>query len=966
MLANNSSAAVAKMTIQTNSISQSGLFNPRALRAFTLCFLGGLLAALLPGNARGSLVDSVPERTDVTNGPVQAIVRSGDTIYIGGRFDRVGPRTGPGVELALDGSQNPGLPEISGAGPSLIGGSGGGLSAVVADGSGGWYIGGLFTHVGGVPRTNLAHVRADRSVDPGFNPAVNDAVHALVVSGSTLYVGGLFTSIGGQPRNYIAALDSADGSVKPFNPIANAAVEELVISDDGTLIYAGGRFTVIGGQPRLSIAALNAGGPLDGTATPTFNPSATGTLGAGRVDALAISGSILYVGGTFNTIGGQPRNNLAALSLGVPLDGTAIPGFNPSPSRSGCAACGSISTLAVSGSTVYAGGLFDAIGGRPRNFLAALNAADGMATPFNPSPNGNLFALAISSDGSTIYVAGGFNSRDGSPSIGGQARNYAAAVNALDGSATGFNPNPNALVTAFGVSGSAIYLAGNFSSLGGVVRHSIAALSAVDGIATGFDPNAAGFNGGTATVYALAVSGSTVYAGGYFGAIGGQPRSSIAALDVADGSATNWDPSARYFTGPAVVETLAVTGATIYAGGVFTTIGGQARNNLAALNASDGTATTWNPNPNSEVVALATSEPTGPVVYVGGFFTSIGGQTRNKIAALNASDGTATNWNPDATANANVLALAISGSTIYAGGNFPSIGGQARKNIAGINLSDGTPTSFDPQASDPSTGGGVHALAVSGSTVYAAGFFSTIGGQPRSLIAGLNSSDGTATSFDPHGAPGFGAFALATASDGTLYAGGSFNTFDLAFQQGFASFSPGQVSLSSVVSRKMHGSAGMFDVDLPLTGSPGIECRSGGVSDDYTIVFTFANPLASVAGASVTGTGSVSSGMINSKNPNQYIVTLTGVTTAQTITITLTGVTDTAGNTTPSLAAPMDILVGDTNANRSVNATDISDTKAQSGLTTTANNFRFDVTANGVINSSDIGLVKSKSGTQLP
>ena len=101
------------------------------------------------------------------------------------------------------------------------------------------------------------------------------------------------------------------------------------------------------------------------------------------IDALAISGSTLYVGGSFNTIGGQPRNNIAALSLGVPLDGVAVPGFNPSPSKSGCAACGTVAALAVSGSTVYAGGLFDTIGGQARNNLAGLNAADGVATAFN-------------------------------------------------------------------------------------------------------------------------------------------------------------------------------------------------------------------------------------------------------------------------------------------------------------------------------------------------------------------------------------------------------------------------------------------------------------------------------------------------------------------------------------------------------------------------------------------------------
>lgn len=750
-----------------------------------LVVLVGALSAVSASASGESAADLAfrPDETFVTNGPVQAIVRAGNTIYIGGRFDRVGPRTGPGVEVALDGSEDPGLPEISGAGASSIVGSGGSLSAVAPDGSGGWYIGGLFTHVGGVPRTNVAHIRADHSVDPGFNPSVNDAVRSIAVSGSTVYVAGLFTSIGGQTRNRIAALAAADGSVKAFNPNANAGVESLATSSDGSIIYAGGRFTVIGGLPRISIAALNA---ADGSATLTFSPTATNSSGGvGVIAALAISGSTLYVGGSFNTIGGLPRNNFAALSLGLPFDGVAVPTFDPSPSRGTCAACGSVAALAVSGSTVYAGGLFDIIGGQPRRYLAGLNTADGTVTAFDPSPNGNIFALAVS--GSTVYAAGGFRSSDGSPSIGGQPRNYVAALGVADGAASGFDPNPNGLVAAVGVSGAAVYLGGSFSSLGGVVRRSIAAISACDGGVTGFDPRAEGFNGGTATVYALEVSGSTVYAGGYFGAIGGKPRASIAALDAGDGSATSWNPSAKYGTGPAVIETLAVGDSTVYAGGVLTSIGGQARNNLAAISADDGTATAWNPNPNSEIAALAVS---GELVYAGGFFTSIGGQTRNKVAALRASDGTATSWDPDATASANVLALAVSGSTIYAGGNFSSIHGVPRKNIAGIDAVDGTPTSFDPQASDPTTGGGVHALAVDGSTVYAAGFFSQIGGQTRHLVAGLNAGDGSATSFDPGGAPGFGTFALEVASDGTLYTGGSSPTFDLAFQQGFAQFSP--------------------------------------------------------------------------------------------------------------------------------------------------------------------------------
>src|SRR5207244_1113969 len=94
---------------------------------------------------------------------------------------------------------------------------------------------------------------------------------------------------------------------------------------------------------------------------------------------------------------------------------------------------------------------------------------------------------------------------------------------------------------------------------------------------------------------------------------------------------------------------------------------------------------------------------------------------------------------------------------------------------------------------------------------------------------------------------------------------------------------PPPVPLTSVVSRKVHGSSGLFDIDL--SGGNGIECRSGGSNGDYALVFTFANPLSNVGGASVTaGMASVSSNAIGS-DPHQYVVNLTGVTNAQKITV---------------------------------------------------------------------------------
>ena len=49
------------------------------------------------------------------------------------------------------------------------------------------------------------------------------------------------------------------------------------------------------------------------------------------------------------------------------------------------------------------------------------------------------------------------------------------------------------------------------------------------------------------------------------------------------------------------------------------------------------------------------------------------------------------------------------------------------------------------------------------------------------------------------------------------------------------------LQLTSAVSRKTHGAAGVFDIALPLSGTPGVECRSG--AGGHTLVFTFVNNI---------------------------------------------------------------------------------------------------------------------------
>ncbi len=201
---------------------------------------------------------------------------------------------------------------------------------------------------------------------------------------------------------------------------------------------------------------------------------------------------------------------------------------------------------------------------------------------------------------------------------------------------------------------------------------------------------------------------------------------------------------------------------------------------------------------------------------------------------------------------------------------------------------------------------------------------------------------------------------VAGAAAGDANIGAGYAT--LVKDTGFTLRALAPLALITAVSRKDHGAAGTFDVDLPLAGEPGVECRSSG--GNHTLVFTFNNDV-------VSGSASVTSGVASVMgNPsfagNTMTVNLTGVTDVQKITVTVSSVTDSFGQTLPDEAVSVNMLIGDTSGNKTVNATDVSQTKLQSGQAVTATNFREDVNVNGSINATDVSLVKLKSGTALP
>jgi arylsulfate sulfotransferase len=171
----------------------------------------------------------------------------------------------------------------------------------------------------------------------------------------------------------------------------------------------------------------------------------------------------------------------------------------------------------------------------------------------------------------------------------------------------------------------------------------------------------------------------------------------------------------------------------------------------------------------------------------------------------------------------------------------------------------------------------------------------------------------------------------------------------------------------TAVSRKTHGGAGTFDIPLPLTGSLGVECRSGGANGDYQVVTTFAVPV-TITNATVTpgngGTGSVSGVPVVSGN--QVTVNLTNVSNAQKITLNLIGVND--GSNTENVSVPMGVLIGDVNASTRTDAGDVTLVRQQTPSTPASLpswDFRRDVNASGRIDAGDVTLVRQHTPSAI-
>jgi uncharacterized delta-60 repeat protein len=895
------------------------------------------------------------------------------------------------------------------------------VAALALQADGKILVGGDFSTFGGggtgtSARNKIARLNPDGSLDTAFDPSADIYVDALAVQrDGKILVAGDFSTLGGATRHNIGRLNP-DGSLDTsFDPGTNSAVLALAVQADGKIVV-GGNFSTLGGggtgtTTRDRIGRLNSDGTLDAT----FNPGADGD-----VMALAVQtdGKIL-VGGSFAFLGG-PMSFHGRIGRLHP-SGVVDIGFSAN-------ANGNVLALAVQADgKILAGGSFSIFDGSGRFNISRLYPNGLLDTNFDPGANDLARALVMQADGKIL--AGGSFTTLGGGGLGTTTRSRIGRLNpdgTLDAS---FNPGANSIVLALAVQEDGkILVGGDFTGLGGgmglMTRNRIGRLNADGTVDTAFNP------GANDRVRVLVVQpDGKILVGGDFTGFNGMPpvvRNRLARLN-ADGTVdTTFNPDANN----SVLSLAVQADGKILVGGNFTGFNGMppvVRNHLARLN-SDGTLdASFNPGANGAVYALAV-QPDGKILVSGNFITlgggGVGTTTRNRIGRLNPDGTLDSTFNPGTNNIPYTLAVQANGD-ILAAGDFTTLGGGGigvtTRNHLGRLHSDGTvDVTFDPGANSS-----VYALALqTDGKILAGGLFTTIGGGGtgtvmRSRIARLSNSDAALQelTLDPSAAtitwhrggtsPEVDRATFELSADGTNYStltnpsriadgwqltGLSLPTQQNIFIRARGFYSSGWVNGSrsivetvrnafivplipptpvQVVSLKTHG-ASDFGINLPLTGTPGVECRSGGATSDYKVVITFANAVTVTGGpqADVTtgigdiGTNGLSNGGAVEINGAVVTVSLTNVFNAQTIAITLFNVSD--GTNTGNVTIPMSVLIGDTTGNGIVSSSDISQTKLRTGQVVGESNFRSDITANGAISSADVSLAKSKSGTGLP
>ncbi len=538
------------------------------------------------------------------------------------------------------------------------------VTATVRQADGKLIIGGSFSLVDGVPRTHLARLNTNGSLDLTWDPALSGSfagstqsgITALAASSSDVFVAGSFSRVGQVEISGLAKISLATGEADAaWHPDPNGRVSVLLLR--GSSLYVAGDFRhsasgSIGRQSRHGIAKISTSGAGDADAGWD-----AGGGPDGPVNALANDGSHLYAGGSFTTFGGLTIHSLVKL----PLTGTGAPVASWNPGFSPASAKGTlVRGLAVQGGGLYVcGDLYLPSGNKfVQRPLARLDPADGSSDPgWRPEPILPVqgYALAVSS--THAYLFGYFSGR------GSLSRYALAGAGAPDNtwSPDLVLPAP-ASIRSLLVTTTALFTGGEFSQAGGRSAFGITRLSLTTGLA---DPKYRGNVQFPAAVKAIVHQpDGKVIIGGSFVSAAGFPRAGLARLELSGALDHTWNPFQD--AGSSTVNALALNEDGLFVGGNFAIAGANPRLNLVKIDAGGALDPAWAPDLfqsiGNHVTDLAIAQRK---LYAAGSSTSTEGVVSTGIFRIATDTGAVDpNWKIPAPDTA--IRLQASGTNLYA------------------------------------------------------------------------------------------------------------------------------------------------------------------------------------------------------------------------------------------------------------------------------------------------------------
>jgi uncharacterized delta-60 repeat protein len=702
--------------------------------------LGTYLLFFAPNVAHAQLNLDAAFSPDVTDAPGQGLISlplPDGKILIGGFFHLAnGVAIRNLVRVNSDGSLDTAF-NPDGSGPS------GNIYAILPVAGNKFLIGGFFSSYNNVPQSGLVRINSDGTLDGTFNPGgsgVNLGGAAQTVSlqtdGKILISGGGLVSYNGNSSINVARLNS-DGT---FDSTFVSGVQPFFVEDvhqtPSGKIFISGSFASYSGVATKHIALVASNGALDLTFAANIG---TGPDGTGVYGSEVQSDGKILIGGDFQNFNGVPRNAIARLNADGTLDTSFVPGTNPFGVSSG-AEYFSIQTdgkILVSGS-------FDSVNSRGVVRLNPDGSLDPGFAPVIADVSG--YATSIQSD-SKIILTGIFTQINGADRLGIVRLSDNGSVDST------FNAGVSRFAQVNGIAiqpdGKTI-VAGLFLYARGVARRNIARFNINGTLDTTFDPGTGtGFSGRLSNVIqsiALQSDGKIV-AVGNFGSYDGAPAEGIVRVN-SDGSIDpSFDTSALSpFLEPVFFDVVVLPDGSLVVAGNISPTSGVTRRVLHLTSTGSYDAAFSNFNINGNVVRLV-REPSGSFL-VGGLFTNVAGQARPRIARLN-SDGTLnTGFNAGLpnVAGTQVQEIAVEASgNIMIGGFFNTVGGQSRNGIARLLPTGSLDTSFDP-----GTGANSNVLSIvrqADGKYFVGGSFSTFNSGPAKSLVLLNSDGSTDPSF---------------------------------------------------------------------------------------------------------------------------------------------------------------------------------------------------------------------------